>query len=85
MDISGINVSPNSLRSLSESLIKLKKISYRNMINADEKHFWGLFKTNAQNYCFIDLRGCVKLRGRCFKLFGSELEEVFLLKKSLNF
>lgn len=76
MDISGLILGPNTLRSISESLINLKKISYRNMKNADERHFWWLFKANAQNYKFIDLRGCSQLRGRCFKLFGSELEEV---------
>uniref|UniRef100_A0A915E3E3 F-box domain-containing protein n=1 Tax=Ditylenchus dipsaci TaxID=166011 RepID=A0A915E3E3_9BILA len=78
LDLSGVSASPNALRSLSESLLLLHKMCYRGMRNSDERHFWSLFKSNAKSIRHVDLRGCVQLRGRCFKLFGGELEEVLL-------
>lgn len=55
------------------------------MDNADERHFWNLFKANSKSIVSVDLRGCRRLRGRCFKLFGAELEEVKKLCILFNF
>ncbi|KAI1727882.1 putative RNA-binding protein EEED8.10 [Ditylenchus destructor] len=78
LDLSGVNASPTALRSLSEQLPHLKRVSYRGMRNFDERHFWSVFKSNARSIRFVDLRGSIHLRGRCFKLFGTELEQVLL-------
>jgi hypothetical protein len=78
LDISGIYASPNALRYLTESLTKLKKISYREMSSSNEQCFWFLFKNTGQSLRHADLRGCFRLRGHCFKLFGIELETLLL-------
>ncbi|CAD5215123.1 unnamed protein product [Bursaphelenchus xylophilus] len=78
LDISGVQSGPNALRSLSESLSKLHSVAYREMHSSSEKCFWYLFKSNGRSIRRIDLRGCSHLKGRCFKLFGAELEEVLL-------
>lgn len=49
------------------------------MYDANERHFWNLLKANSKTIVRVDFRGCVRLRGRCFKLFGAELEEVILI------
>lgn len=43
---------------------------------SNEKCFWFLLKNGRLRH--VDLRGCFRLRGQCFKLFGSELEELLL-------
>lgn len=84
LDISSIRASETALHQLSDSLTKLKRLAYREMANSSEKCFWYLFKSNGKNIRHLDLRGCVRLRGRCFKHFGVNLEEVvastFLLR-----
>lgn len=76
LDISGIMASPESLRDLSESLPKLRSIAYRGMIHTNERAFWYFFKAIAAQLRSLDVRGCVRLRGRFFKLFSAEFEEV---------
>lgn len=76
LDISSIHASSNSLRFLTESLSKLKRIAYREMPSASEQCFWYLLKNSSLKH--VDLRGCYKLKGHCFKLFGIELEELLL-------
>ncbi|CAD5210357.1 unnamed protein product [Bursaphelenchus okinawaensis] len=78
LDISSVQSGPDALRSLSESLAKLNSVAYREMHNSSEKCFWYLFKSNGRSIKRVDLRGCSQLKGRCFKLFGGELEEVLL-------
>lgn len=78
MDISGIHASSNALRSLTESLPNLKRIAYREMSSSSEQCFWNLFMNIGRCLKHVDLRGCYRLYGRCFKLFGIELEELLL-------
>jgi hypothetical protein len=82
LDISGVHASADALRVLSESLSRLKRVAYREMESASESCFWYLFK-NLGLKC-VDLRGCYKLRGRCFKLFSVELEEVSSMLSKLT-
>ena len=79
MDLSGIAASPEALRTLSESTPNLVKISYRGMRQTNERSFWYLFKAIATQMKAVDLRGSIRLKGTFFKLFGTELEEVFIL------
>lgn len=76
LDISGVHASPAALQTLTESLSKLKSIAYREMRTPNERSFWYLFKNSGRSLKYVDLRGCYRLRGRCFTLFGIELEEV---------
>jgi hypothetical protein len=63
---------------LTESTPKLTSLAYRNMSQTCERAFWLLFKAIAGQIKALDLRGCARLRGTFFKLFGPELEEVLL-------
>jgi hypothetical protein len=76
LDISSIRANVTALHQLSDSLSKLKKIAYREMPNMNDKCLWYLFKSNGKNLKHIDLRGCNRLKGRCFKNLGVHLEEV---------
>uniref|UniRef100_A0A914XSJ9 Uncharacterized protein n=1 Tax=Panagrolaimus superbus TaxID=310955 RepID=A0A914XSJ9_9BILA len=78
LDISGIHASTTAFQSLSENLCNLQKLSYRDMRSTNEKSFWYLFKNCGINLKHVDLRGCTRLKGRCFKLCGMSLEEVLL-------
>ncbi|KAL3087708.1 hypothetical protein niasHS_008686 [Heterodera schachtii] len=78
IDLSGVVASPEALRVLTESLPSLHSIAYREMVHTNERAFWFLFKAVAQHMRVVDLRGCTRLRGRFFKLFGNRLEEVLL-------
>ncbi|KAL3111458.1 hypothetical protein niasHT_017685 [Heterodera trifolii] len=78
IDLSGVVASPEALRVLTESLLCLHSIAYREMVQTNERAFWFLFKAVAQHMRVVDLRGCTRLRGRFFKLFGNRLEEVLL-------
>ena len=78
LDISGVHASTTALQSLSENLSHLKKLSYRDMRSTNEKSFWYLFKNCGANLTSVDLRGCSRLKGRCFKLCGMSLEEILL-------
>ncbi|KAL3112032.1 hypothetical protein niasHT_011310 [Heterodera trifolii] len=78
IDLSGVVASPEALRVLTESLPCLHSIAYREMVHTNERAFWFLFKAVAQHMRVVDLRGCTRLRGRFFKLFGNRLEEVLL-------
>lgn len=46
------------------------------MRTPNERSFWYLFKNSGRSLKCVDLRGCYRLGGRCFTLFGIELEEV---------
>uniref|UniRef100_A0AC34GTI7 Uncharacterized protein n=1 Tax=Panagrolaimus sp. ES5 TaxID=591445 RepID=A0AC34GTI7_9BILA len=78
LDISGIHASTTAFQSLSENLCNLQKLCYRDMRSTSEKSFWYLFKNCGINLKHVDLRGCTRLKGRCFKLCGMSLEEVLL-------
>jgi len=78
LDLSGVHASADALRSLSGSLPALKKLSYRDMKSTGDKLFWFLFQSCGRNLTFVDLRGCSRFKGRCFKLFGMLLEEIYL-------
>ncbi|KAI6184424.1 hypothetical protein M3Y97_00594700 [Aphelenchoides bicaudatus] len=77
LDISGVHASSAALQTLTESLSKLTSIAYREMPTSNERNFWYLFK-NGRSLKHVDLRGCCRLKGRCFALFGVELEEILL-------
>ncbi|KJH46825.1 leucine Rich repeat-containing domain protein [Dictyocaulus viviparus] len=78
LDLSGVRASWEALGDLSESLSNLKKLIYKDMENAGDKQLWFLIKGCARSLRFLDLRGCFRLHGRCFRLFGDQLEHLFL-------
>ncbi|KAE9555153.1 hypothetical protein FO519_001648 [Halicephalobus sp. NKZ332] len=78
LDLSGVHASADALRSLSGSLPALKKLSYRDMKSTGDKVFWFLFQSCGRNLNFVDVRGCSRFKGRCFKLFGMLLEQILL-------
>uniref|UniRef100_A0AC35U012 F-box domain-containing protein n=1 Tax=Rhabditophanes sp. KR3021 TaxID=114890 RepID=A0AC35U012_9BILA len=77
LDCSGIVGSDKSFVYLGQSLQKIQRIAYRNM-SVSEKEFWYLVKSFANNLKSADFRGCSHLYGKCFNLFGDELEELLL-------
>ncbi|PAV84696.1 hypothetical protein WR25_02250 [Diploscapter pachys] len=78
LNISGLASSPSELNELSEALPTLEKISYIDMANASDKAFWFLLKGCGRSVKFVDFRGARRLHGRCFKLVGPELEQLYL-------
>lgn len=78
LDLSGVRASWEALCDLGESLTNLKRLTYRDMDNASDKAFWYLIKGCGRCLQFIDLRGCRRLHGRCFRLFGNQLEQLYL-------
>ncbi|PIO62267.1 hypothetical protein TELCIR_16184 [Teladorsagia circumcincta] len=78
LDLSGVRASWEALGDLGESLTNLKRLTYRDMDSASDKAFWYLIKGCGRGLHFIDLRGCRRLHGRCFRLFGEQLEQLYL-------
>ncbi|TMS40207.1 hypothetical protein L596_006614 [Steinernema carpocapsae] len=78
LNITGLTGSLNALRCLGETLPKLKEIIYRDMHTLGEKSFWYLFRSCGCSVKMVDLSGCRRLLGRCFKLFDRNLESVKL-------
>ncbi|KAK0393091.1 hypothetical protein QR680_000051 [Steinernema hermaphroditum] len=78
LNITGVTGTLNALRSLGESLPKLKTIIYKDMATLGEKSFWYLFRSSGSSIKVVDLSGCRRLLGRCFKLFSKNLETVRL-------
>ncbi|VDM54537.1 unnamed protein product [Angiostrongylus costaricensis] len=78
LNLTGLQASWESLSDLGESLSNLKKLTYRDMESAGEKAFWFLIKGCGRSLHFLDLRGCRRLHGRCFRLFGDQLEQLYL-------
>ncbi|KAK6047321.1 hypothetical protein COOONC_15175, partial [Cooperia oncophora] len=78
LDLSGVRASWEALGDLGESLTNLKRLTYRDMDNASDKAFWFLIKGCGRGLQFVDLRGCRRLHGRCFRLFGEQLEQLYL-------
>ncbi|CAJ0573181.1 unnamed protein product, partial [Mesorhabditis spiculigera] len=78
LDISGISASWQSLGELGDSLHGLEKLSYRDMSCATDKHLWFLVRGSAKSLKFVEFRGCRRFRGRCFRLFGHHLEQLYL-------
>nr|CDJ81540.1 RNA recognition motif domain containing protein [Haemonchus contortus] len=78
LDLSGVRASWEALGDLGESLTNLKRLTYRDMDSASDKAFWFLIKGCGRGLHFIDLRGCRRLHGRCFRLFGDRLEQLYL-------
>ncbi|KIH48283.1 hypothetical protein ANCDUO_21649 [Ancylostoma duodenale] len=48
------------------------------MANATDKAFWYLIKGCGRSLRFVDLRGSRRLHGRCLRLLGNELEQLYL-------
>ncbi|EYC08618.1 hypothetical protein Y032_0065g3650 [Ancylostoma ceylanicum] len=78
LDLSGVRASWESLGELSEALPDLRKLTYRDMANANDKAFWYLIKGCGRSLRFVDLRGSRRLHGRCLRLLGNELEQLYL-------
>ncbi|KAL6736650.1 hypothetical protein Aduo_006972 [Ancylostoma duodenale] len=78
LDLSGVRASWESLGELSEALPDLRKLTYRDMANATDKAFWYLIKGCGRSLQFVDLRGSRRLHGRCLRLLGNELEQLYL-------
>jgi len=85
LNLSSITASPETLRVLSESFPKLTKIAYCGMTQTNEKAFLFLLKSMASRLRSVDFRGCARLKGSFFTLFGTALEEVFFEFIFLNF
>uniref|UniRef100_A0A0N5C4C2 RNA-binding protein EEED8.10 n=1 Tax=Strongyloides papillosus TaxID=174720 RepID=A0A0N5C4C2_STREA len=77
LDISGIPSTIKNIIFLGECL-NLKCLSYRNMININEKCFWYLVKGFADTLVSIDFRGCKILKGQCLISITNSLEKLYL-------
>uniref|UniRef100_A0A914VZB0 RNA-binding protein EEED8.10 n=1 Tax=Plectus sambesii TaxID=2011161 RepID=A0A914VZB0_9BILA len=77
IDLTGLKVRWTALKQFAESRQSLQAIAFRNQVALGEKSFWYLFR-NCGNLKRVDLRGCRRLHGRCFRLLGLFLEEVLL-------
>ncbi|GMR37350.1 hypothetical protein PMAYCL1PPCAC_07545 [Pristionchus mayeri] len=78
LDLSGVRATADALQELSETLPELKNLSYRDMINANDKALWFLVKGCARSLRVVDLRGCRRMHGRCLRLFQQNLEQLLL-------
>ncbi|CAB3411214.1 unnamed protein product [Caenorhabditis bovis] len=78
LDISGVHASAEALEELGESLNKLEELSYRGMEMTGDKQFYFLLKNCAHQLKFVDFRNAKRLHGRPFRLFGSQLEQLYL-------
>ncbi|CAI4229913.1 unnamed protein product [Auanema sp. JU1783] len=78
IDLSGVQANWEAFGELSESLVNLKKLSYRDMPTVSDKSVWYLMRNCTKSLSFLDLRGCSKLHGRFTKLLTGELEMLYL-------
>lgn len=78
LDISGTHAQAESLEELGESLTRLEQLSYRGMETTGDKAFYFLLKNCGHSLKFADLRNAKRLHGRSFRLFGSQLESLYL-------
>uniref|UniRef100_A0A1I7X9Q2 F-box domain-containing protein n=1 Tax=Heterorhabditis bacteriophora TaxID=37862 RepID=A0A1I7X9Q2_HETBA len=78
LDLTGLRTSWDSLNEFGEGLPCLRKLAYRDMENVGDKAFWFLIKGSGHLLKFVDFRGCKRLRGRCFRLFSNQLEQLYL-------
>lgn len=78
LDISGTHAQAEALEELSESLAHLEQLSYRGMETTGDKAFYFLLKNCGHSLKFVDLRNAKRLHGRAFRLFGSQLESIYL-------
>uniref|UniRef100_A0A8R1DP27 RNA-binding protein EEED8.10 n=1 Tax=Caenorhabditis japonica TaxID=281687 RepID=A0A8R1DP27_CAEJA len=78
LDISGTHAHAEALEELGESLTKLESLSYRGMATTGDKAFYFLLKNCGHSLKFVDLRNAKRMHGRAFKLFGSQLEGLYL-------
>ncbi|GMT16995.1 hypothetical protein PFISCL1PPCAC_8292 [Pristionchus fissidentatus] len=78
LDLSGVRATADALQELSETLPGLRVLSYRDMINANDKALWFLVKGCARSLRVVDLRGSRRMNGRCLRLFGQSLEQLLL-------
>ncbi|VDK63221.1 unnamed protein product [Gongylonema pulchrum] len=79
VNISGLSGHWRAMRTFGEPLVNLRSITYKDMVNASEKALWYLFKPIGMNMQHVDLRGCRRFKGRCFRLFGDALENVRII------
>ncbi|OZC11797.1 hypothetical protein X798_00978 [Onchocerca flexuosa] len=78
VNLSGLGGHWQSVRAFGESLMNLQSVTYRDMIDVSDKMMWYLFKPMGMHMREVDLRGCRRFRGRCFRLFGNSLERILL-------
>ena len=77
VNFTGLKVNWQALKLFAESSPNLRSIVYRDAAGLGEKAFWYLFR-NCKNLERVDLAGCRRLQGRCFKLLGLFLDQVRL-------
>ncbi|VIO93344.1 Leucine Rich Repeat family protein [Brugia malayi] len=78
VNLSGLGGHWQTVRTFGEPLTNLRSVIYRDMVGISDKTMWYLFKPLGMNICEVDLRGCRRFKGRCFRLFGNSLEKILL-------
>ncbi|KAK6103329.1 RNA recognition motif family protein [Brugia pahangi] len=78
VNLSGLGGHWQTVRTFGEPLRNLRSVIYRDMVGISDKTMWYLFKPLGMNICEVDLRGCRRFKGRCFRLFGNSLEKILL-------
>uniref|UniRef100_A0A915Q367 RRM domain-containing protein n=1 Tax=Setaria digitata TaxID=48799 RepID=A0A915Q367_9BILA len=78
VNLSGLNGHWQAVRTFGEPLLNLRSVTYTDMVNVSDKTLWYLFKPVGVNMREVDLRGCRRFKGRCFRLFGDSLEKILL-------
>ncbi|EJD75671.1 leucine Rich Repeat family protein [Loa loa] len=78
VNLSGLGGHWQAVRTFGEPLTNLRSVTYRDMIDVSDKTIWYLFKPLGMNMREVDLRGCRRFKGRCFRLFGGSLEKILL-------
>ncbi|KAL3993946.1 RNA recognition motif family protein [Acanthocheilonema viteae] len=78
VNLSGLGGHWQTVRTFGEPLTNLRSVTYRDMVDVSDKTMWYLFKPLGMNMHVVDLRGCRRFKGRCFRLFGDSLEKILL-------
>ncbi|CAG9539851.1 unnamed protein product [Cercopithifilaria johnstoni] len=78
VDLSGLGGNWQTVRTFGEPLRNLRSVTYRDMVDVSDKTMWYLFKPLSMNMHEVDLRGCQRFKGRCFRLFGNSLKKILL-------
>uniref|UniRef100_A0A0R3RIC1 F-box domain-containing protein n=1 Tax=Elaeophora elaphi TaxID=1147741 RepID=A0A0R3RIC1_9BILA len=78
VNLSGLSGHWRTVRTFGEPLTNLRSVIYRDMVDVSDKTMWYLFKPIGMNMHEVDLRGCRRFKGRCFRLFGDSLKKILL-------
>ncbi|XP_031560839.1 uncharacterized protein LOC116296873 [Actinia tenebrosa] len=77
INITGVEVSTSSLKTLSKECSKLEKLVLRRCYQAGEKGFWWIFK-QCTNLKHIDISDNKRLSGKCFFMLSDTVESLIL-------